>query len=179
MDSFQWVESLVCAAHGCYSNHSDSPYPGSLVWLWYVSNLVLIVCAVGYFPHRDQSVRWFSALRSRYSQRLFQINTQKPIVFRRLVHYKIPTALPYFSRAYVWAFSNKYERFRMVQEVLMDWILLDPVEEVISYDLMFAIILLISAISLLVCSRWPLKTTILKWRKDWQTCKVVKRLTKM
>ena len=68
------------------------PYPGSLVWLWYASKTGFDHY-YGCISHRSQSVRWFSALRSRYSEIVSDCASNR---FQTLVHYKIPAALPYF-----------------------------------------------------------------------------------
>ena len=70
MDSFQWVNDLVypfMVVIQTIPTIALAPILGSLVWLWYASKTGFDHYYGG-ISHRSQSVRWFSALRSRHSE---------------------------------------------------------------------------------------------------------------
>ena len=155
MDSFQWVNDLV--------------YPFMVViWFGYgmLPKLVLIIITVVFpivvslldgFRHCDQDIL-----------RLFQIMQANR--FQTLVHYKIPAALPYFFAGLRVSVS-----YAFISTVVSEWlggfdglgVYMIQSKKLFQYDTMFAIIVLISAISLLgMFLVDQLERTILKWKKD-------------
>lgn len=89
-----------------------APYPGSLVWLWYASKTGFDHYYGG-ISHRSQSVRWFSALRSRYSEIVSDYASQS---LSDLVHYKI-LRLPYFFRRFTCGVS-----YAFISTVVSEWL---------------------------------------------------------
>ena len=90
--------------------------------------------------------------------------------FQTLVHYKIPAALPYFFAGLRVSVS-----YAFISTVVSEWlggfdglgVYMIQSKKLFQYDTMFAIIVLISAISLLgMFLVDQLERTILKWKKD-------------
>ena len=90
--------------------------------------------------------------------------------FETLVHYKIPAALPYFFAGLRVSVS-----YAFISTVVSEWlggfdglgVYMIQSKKLFQYDTMFAIIVLISAISLLgMFLVDQLEKTILKWKKD-------------
>ena len=68
MDSFQWVNDLVYPFMVVIQTiPTIALAPILVLWLWYASKTGFDHYYGG-ISHRSQSVRWFSALRSRYSE---------------------------------------------------------------------------------------------------------------
>ena len=90
--------------------------------------------------------------------------------FQTLVHYKIPAALPYFFAGLRVSVS-----YAFISTVVSEWlggfdglgVYMIQSKKSFQYDTMFAIIVLISAISLLgMFLVDQLEKNILKWKKD-------------
>ena len=90
--------------------------------------------------------------------------------FQTLVHYKIPAALPYFFAGLRVSVS-----YAFISTVVSEWlggfdglgVYMIQSKKLFQYDTMFAIIVLISAISLLgMFLVDQLEKNILKWKKD-------------
>ena len=90
--------------------------------------------------------------------------------FQTLAHYKIPAALPYFFAGLRVSVS-----YAFISTVVSEWlggfdglgVYMIQSKKLFQYDTMFAIIVLISAISLLgMFLVDQLERTILKWKKD-------------
>ena len=100
--------------------------------------------------------------------RLFQIMQANR--FQTLVHYKIPAALPYFFAGLRVSVS-----YAFISTVVSEWlggfdglgVYMIQSKKLFQYDTMSAIIVLISAISLLgMFLVDQLERTVLKWKKD-------------
>ena len=142
--------------------------PILVLWFGYgmLPKLVLIIITVVFpivvslldgFRHCDQDIL-----------RLFQIMQANR--FQTLVHYKIPAALPYFFAGLRVSVS-----YAFISTVVSEWlggfdglgVYMIQSKKLFQYDTMFAIIVLISAISLLgMFLVDQLERTILKWKKD-------------
>ena len=149
MDSFQWVNDLVYPFMVVIQTiPTIALAPILVLWFGYgmLPKLVLIIITVVFpivvslldgFRHCDQDIL-----------RLFQIMQANS--FQTLAHYKIPAALPYFCRFTCERFLCLYQygSFRMVRGFDGLGVYMIQSKKLFQYDTMFAIIVLISAISL-------------------------------
>ena len=169
MDSFQWVNDLVYPFMVVIQTiPTIALAPILVLWFGYgmLPKLVLIIITVVFpivvsfldgFRHCDQDIL-----------RLFQIMQANR--FQTLVHYKIPAALPYFFAGLRVSVS-----YAFISTVVSEWlggfdglgVYMIQSKKLFQYDTMFAIIVLISAISLLgMFLVDQLEKNILKWKKD-------------
>ena len=169
MDSFQWVNDLVYPFMVVIQTiPTIALAPILVLWFGYgmLPKLVLIIITVVFpivvslldgFRHCDQDIL-----------RLFQIMQANR--FQTLVHYKIPAALPYFFAGLRVSVS-----YAFISTVVSEWlggfdglgVYMIQSKKLFQYDTMFAIIVLISAISLLgMFIVDQLEKNILKWKKD-------------
>ena len=163
MDSFQWVNDLVYPFMVVIQTiPTIALAPILVLWFGYgmLPKLVLIIITV-VFPI-------VVSLLDQDILRLFQIMQANR--FQTLVHYKIPAALPYFFAGLRVSVS-----YAFISTVVSEWlggfdglgVYMIQSKKLFQYDTMFAIIVLISAISLLgMFLVDQLEKNILKWRKD-------------